>query len=76
MMAGCASMAHASKDAQLPDWVSQAVTAAPLKADWHDAKAVYLLEATLLTVSPDGRRRNVSGCGENSGRRAGMTPIP
>ena len=56
MMAGCASMAHASKDAQLPDWVSQAVTAAPLKADWHDAKAVYLLEDTLLTVSPDGRQ--------------------
>jgi hypothetical protein len=55
LMVGCVAMAHASKDAQLPDWVLQAATDAPLKADWRDAKAVYLLEDTLITVQPDGR---------------------
>ena len=51
----CAGVAHAAKDVQLPDWVLQAATDAPLKGEWKDAKAVYLLEDTLLTVGPDGR---------------------
>jgi hypothetical protein len=52
---GCVGTAHASKDVQLPDWVMEAATNAPLKSEWHDAKAVYLLEDTLLTVGPDGK---------------------
>ncbi|MGC2300508.1 MAG: DUF3857 domain-containing protein, partial [Acidobacteriaceae bacterium] len=55
LMLGCVVTAHASKDAQLPDWVLQASTDAPLKGEWRDAKAVYLLEDTLITVQPDGR---------------------
>ncbi len=47
-------LARASKEPPFPDWVSAAATAAPLKADWHDAKAVYVLEDTLVTVDPDG----------------------
>ena len=35
--------------------VLQAATDAPLKGEWKDAKAVFLLEETLLTVSPDGK---------------------
>jgi hypothetical protein len=50
----CAGTARASKDAQVPDWVTQAATGAPLKGEWRDAKAVYLLEDTLVTVQPDG----------------------
>lgn len=55
LLAGCTGSAHASKDAQLPDWVMQASANAPLKAEWHDARAIYLLEDTLLTVQPDGK---------------------
>jgi len=51
----CAPAARAAKDIPVPDWVLQAATAAPLKPEWRDAKAVYLLEDTLLTVQPDGR---------------------
>ncbi len=47
--------AHASRDPELPDWVTGAVTSAPLKSDWRDARAVYLLDDTLITVQPDGR---------------------
>ncbi|HEY1502489.1 MAG TPA: DUF3857 and transglutaminase domain-containing protein [Acidobacteriaceae bacterium] len=54
-LASCAVAVHASKDAPLPDWVLQASTDAPLKGEWRDAKAVYLLQDTLLTVQPDGR---------------------
>ncbi len=52
---GCAGAAHASKDVQLPDWVTQAATDAPLKAEWRDAKAVYLLEDTLVSFDSGGR---------------------
>ena len=55
LLACWTSLAHASKDPEFPAWVTEAATAAPLKADWHDAKAIYLLEDTLLTVQPDGR---------------------
>jgi hypothetical protein len=44
--------AHASSNPNLPDWVMQAAHAT---GKWGDAKAVYLLEDTLLTVQPDGR---------------------
>lgn len=46
---------RASSPPPIPDWVMQAVPAAPLPAAWHDAKAVYLLEDTLVSVGPDGR---------------------
>lgn len=55
LLLGCVATAHASKDAQLPDWMLQASADAPLKGEWRDAKAVYLLEDTLITVQPDGR---------------------
>ncbi len=51
---GCAGAAHAGTP-ELPDWVTQAAASAPLPAAWRDAKAVYLLEDTLLTVQPDGK---------------------
>jgi len=54
LAAACTS-AYAAKDAELPDWVTQAATDVPLKAEWRDAKAVYLLEDTLVTVGADGR---------------------
>jgi hypothetical protein len=47
----CACPAHASNP-QIPDWVINASTA---KGDWGDAKAVVLLQDTLLTVQPDGK---------------------
>ena len=47
----CAVPAHASNP-QLPDWAMSASTA---KGDWGDAKAVVLLQDTLLTVQPDGK---------------------
>ena len=50
----CAPLARAAKETPVPDWVLQAATAAPLKPEWRDAKAVYLLEDTLITVQPDG----------------------
>jgi hypothetical protein len=55
LLAASVGVGHASSNPQLPDWVTQAATDAPLKGDWRDAKAVYLLEDTLLTVGPDGR---------------------
>ena len=55
LVLGFAGAAHASRDAQVPDWVTQAATDAPLKGEWRDAKAVVLLEDTLVTVQPDGR---------------------
>ena len=51
----CVGVGHASKDAPVPDWVLQASTDTPLQGGWRDAKAVFLLEDTLLTVEPDGR---------------------
>lgn len=47
-----ARVAHASRDANLPDWVTQA---AATTGNWGDAKAVILLRDTLLTVTPDGK---------------------
>lgn len=55
LLTASVGVGHASSNPQLPDWVTQAATDAPLKGDWRDAKAVYLLEDTLLTVGPDGR---------------------
>ena len=37
---------------QIPDW---AINASAVKGDWGDAKAVVLLQDTLLTVQPDGK---------------------
>jgi transglutaminase-like putative cysteine protease len=60
LLGGCAAVAHASKDAQLPDWVTQAATDSALKGEWRDAKAIVLLDDTLVTMAPDGKmiRRN------------------
>jgi len=55
LVLGFVGLAHAAKDAQIPDWVVQASTNAPLKGEWREARAVFLLEDTLLTVQPDGR---------------------
>ncbi|HLJ77880.1 MAG TPA: DUF3857 domain-containing protein, partial [Acidobacteriaceae bacterium] len=54
--AASAASAHGSpSNPQLPDWVMQAaVPSTPFPASWHDAKAVFLLEDTLVTVQPDG----------------------
>jgi hypothetical protein len=49
---GSAGVAHASSSPNLPDWAMQAAAAT---GDWGDAKAVYLLEDTLLTVDPSGK---------------------
>jgi len=51
---GWGTAAHASRDIPFPDWLTQAATDAPLRADWRDAKAVYLLEDSLLSVDPGG----------------------
>ena len=47
-----AGMAHAASNPTLPDWVMQAANAT---GSWGNAKAVYLLEDTLLTVGADGK---------------------
>jgi hypothetical protein len=47
----CAVPARAS-NAQIPDWAMSASTA---KGNWGDAKAVVLLQDTLLTIEPDGK---------------------
>jgi transglutaminase-like putative cysteine protease len=47
-----AGMAHAASNPTLPDWVMQA---AESQGEWGSARAVYLLEDTLLTIQPDGR---------------------
>jgi hypothetical protein len=47
----CAVPARAS-NAQIPDWVMSAST---VKGNWGDAKAVVLLQDTLLTIQPDGK---------------------
>ncbi|HET7346288.1 MAG TPA: DUF3857 domain-containing protein [Acidobacteriaceae bacterium] len=40
----------------MPDWMLQAAAPAMgFPAEWRDAKAVYLLEDTLVTIQPDGR---------------------
>ncbi|MGB6932491.1 MAG: DUF3857 domain-containing protein [Acidobacteriaceae bacterium] len=49
---GCSIPAHAS-NSQIPDWAINAASAA--KGDWGDAKAVVLLQDTLLTVQSDGK---------------------
>ncbi|MFP5228483.1 MAG: DUF3857 domain-containing transglutaminase family protein [Acidobacteriota bacterium] len=49
------ALARASKEPPFPDWITSSVVAAPLQADWHEAKAVYLLEDSLVTVDPDGK---------------------
>ena len=48
---GCSGLARASNP-QIPDW---AINASTGKGDWGDAKAVVLLQDTLLTVQPDGK---------------------
>ncbi|HTV83510.1 MAG TPA: DUF3857 domain-containing protein [Acidobacteriaceae bacterium] len=47
-----AQLAHASKNAQLPDWVMRAAAAT---GSWGDARAVVLLDDTLLTVDAEGK---------------------
>lgn len=47
-----AQRAHASKDATLPDWVTQA---AATTGSWGDARAVNLLEEKLVIVNADGK---------------------
>jgi hypothetical protein len=47
-----AGAAHASSNPNLPDWMTQAAAAT---GSWGDAKAVVLLDDTLLTVGPDGK---------------------
>ena len=54
LLVACGAAAHASKP-DLPDWVTQAAANSPLPQAWHDAKAVVLLEDTLLTVQPGGQ---------------------
>ncbi len=49
---GCTSAAFAASNPQLPDWVTEAANAT---GSWGNAKAVILLEDTLVTVQPDGR---------------------
>lgn len=55
-LAGAAAAGHAAAPVQLPDWMTQAVSQAPasLPANWKDAKALFLLEDTLITVDNDG----------------------
>lgn len=54
-LTAAAAFAHASATPQLPDWVLQAAApATPFPPAWRDARAVYLLEDTLVTVQPDG----------------------
>jgi len=55
-LCGAASRGHAAAPVQLPGWMTQAVSQAPsaLPAAWKDAKALYLLEDTLVTVDSDG----------------------
>jgi hypothetical protein len=52
LFAPCSRLAHASRDADLPDWVMQA---AATTGHWGDARAVILLQDTLVTVSADGK---------------------
>lgn len=56
LLTAIAASAYASpSNPQLPDWVMQAATpSAPYPAAWRDAKAIFLLEDTLVTVQPDG----------------------
>jgi len=53
---GTAAAGHAAAPVQLPDWMTQAMSQAPatLPVNWKDAKALYLLEDTLITVDTDG----------------------
>ncbi|MFZ0633278.1 MAG: DUF3857 domain-containing transglutaminase family protein [Acidobacteriaceae bacterium] len=55
---GAVSAGHAAAPVQLPDWMTQAVTdagaRAPLPDRWKDARALYLLEDTLITVDSEG----------------------
>ena len=55
LVAVMAPCAHAAEP-RLPDWMLQAAAPAmAFPAEWRDAKAVYLLEDTLVTIQPDGR---------------------
>jgi hypothetical protein len=47
-----APFAHASRDANLPGWVTQA---AATTGHWGDAKAVFLLQDILVTVDANGK---------------------
>ena len=51
LLAGAAAEAPALA---FPDWVTQAA-AVPLPEHSSDARAIILLEDTLITVQPDGR---------------------
>ncbi len=55
LLASSAGVAHATKDPAIPDWVTQAASSAPLPGEWRDAKAVYLLEESVLSFEADGR---------------------
>jgi transglutaminase-like putative cysteine protease len=52
LLLGCVSLARGSSNPNLPDWMMQAAAAT---GTWGDAKAVVLLDDTLLTVGPDGK---------------------
>ncbi len=71
-----ARLAHASKDATLPDWVMQA---AATPGNWGNARAVVLLNDTLVTVEPDGkaveRDRMVVKILRPEGRRFAMPQV-
>ncbi len=58
-LVGSVAAGHASAPVQLPDWMTQASTrretTAPLPESWKDARALYLLEDTLITVDSDGQ---------------------
>lgn len=55
LLVAFATGAYASSNPQLPDWVMQAAApSTPFPASWRDARAVFLLEDTLVTVQPDG----------------------
>jgi transglutaminase-like putative cysteine protease len=55
---GAAACGHAGT-AQLPDWMTQAIdptgTTAALPESWKDARALFLLEDTVITVDSEGR---------------------
>ena len=58
LLMGAATAARAAAPVQLPDWMTQAVSQAGAKTalpdSWKDAKALVLLDDTLITVDPDG----------------------
>jgi len=76
LLAQSARLAHASKNPTLPDWVMQAVGTT---GSWGSARAVVLLNDTLVTVEPDGkaveRDRMVVKILRPEGRRFAMPQV-